>query len=200
MITPLSFDELTLETDRLRLTPMQPEDVDISKAVLCDAQVMRYVDDPMTPDAVEDDMINSVKRGAGGRIGLWVVTQKETGKKIGTSVLMPVPIEHDDYDWLLLVPDTYPDAQIEVGYLFVPDAWNQGFATEACTRLVRFAFEETALAEIVATTDPENVRSHNVLQKSGLRKIGFKRAYAWDDVLWFDLTREQWAAHHETRP
>ena len=200
MITPLSFDELTLETERLRLPPMQPEDVDISKAVLCDEQVMRYVSDAMTPAAVEDDMANSVRRGAGGRIGLWVVSRKDTGAKIGTSVLMPVPIEEDDYDWSLLVPEAYPNAHIEVGYLFVPDAWGQGFATEACTRLVRFAFEHTPLAEIVATTDPENVRSHNVLQKSGLRKIGFKRAYAWDDVLWFDRTRDRWAASHGALP
>ncbi|MEL7011749.1 MAG: GNAT family protein [Pseudomonadota bacterium] len=200
MITQLSFDDLTLETQRLRLTPMRAEDVDISKAVRCDSRVMRYVDDAMTPEDVEADMVNSVKRGAGGRIGLWVITRKDTGAKIGTSVLMPVPIEEDDYDWSLLVPVAYPDANIEVGYLFVPDAWGQGFATEACSRLVRFAFEETALTEIVATTDPENVNSHNVLQKSGLRKIGIKRAYAWDDVLWFDLSRDRWAATNETRP
>ena len=200
MIAPLSFDDLTLETDRLRLTPMQSEDVDASKAVLCDARVMRYVNDAMTPDALEEDMINSVKRGAGGRIGLWAITRKDTGAKIGTSVLMPVPIEDDDYDWSLLVPGSYPDANIEVGYLFVPDAWGQGFATEACSRIVRFAFEETSLPEIVATADPENVNSHNVLQKSGLRKIGIKRAYAWDDVLWFNLTRNRWSAIHETRP
>ena len=54
MITPLSFDDLTLETDRLRLTPMQSKDLDVSKAVLCDARVMRYVNDAMLPDAVCD--------------------------------------------------------------------------------------------------------------------------------------------------
>lgn len=199
MITALSFDDLTLETERLVLTPYQPEDVDVAKKVLCDDRVMRYVADTMTPEAVEEHMINAVKRGAGGRIGIWLITRKDTGQKIGDAVLMPVPIEEDDYDWSLLVPDAYPDAHIEVGYLFVPDAWGQGFATETCTRVLRFAFEATTLQEVVACTDLHNDKSQYVLQKSGLRRNGVKRVYAEDNVPWFELTKAEWAASHETR-
>ncbi|MEO0371916.1 MAG: GNAT family N-acetyltransferase [Pseudomonadota bacterium] len=194
MITELSFDALTLETDRLILTPMQPEDVDIAKRVLCDDQVMRYVADAMTPEAVEEHMKDAVKRGAGGRIGIWAIRRKDTGAKIGDAVLMPVPIEEDDYDWSLLVPDAYPDAHIEVGYLTVPEAWGQGFATEVCRRVVQFAFEETSLDEVVACTDPDNANSQNVLQKSGLRRNGVKRVYTEDNVPWFELTRAEWEA------
>lgn len=200
MITQLSFDDLTLETDRLILTPFQSEDEDAAKAVLCDSKVMHFIDDTMTPEAVEVHMVDAVKRGAGGRLGIWLIRRKDTGAKIGDAILLPVPIDEDDTDWSLLVPDAYPDAHIEVGYLFVPDAWDRGFATEACTRLVRFAFEATSLQAIVATADPDHIRSHNVLQKSGLVKTGLKRAYGHDDVLWFDYPRTRWDALHETRP
>ncbi|MEO0752326.1 MAG: GNAT family protein [Pseudomonadota bacterium] len=199
MITQLSFDELTLETKRLVLTPFQSEDVDIAQAVLCDNRVMRFVADIMTPKAVETHMVDAVKRGAGGRIGIWLARRKDTGAKIGDLVLMPLPIEEDDYDWSLLVPDTYPDAHIEVGYLLVPDAWGQGFATEACTRLLRFAFEETSLDEVVACADAGNTKSHHVLQKSGLRRNGVRRVYAEDDVPWFQLSRQDWEGEHQTR-
>jgi RimJ/RimL family protein N-acetyltransferase len=192
MISQLRLEDLTLETERLVLTPIASEDEDIAKAVLCDPEVMRFVGDPETPASVEEHMKDAVKRGAGGRIGIWLITRKDTGQKIGDAVLMPVPIEEEDYDWSSIVPDAYPDAHIEVGYLLVPDAWGNGFATEACKRLVRFAFEMTDLPEIVATTDPENRNSHNVLRKSGLRETGLRRAYAWDEVLWFRIRREDW--------
>lgn len=194
MITQLSFEDLTLETERLILTPFRPEDVDIAKKVLCDEQVMRYVADPETPEAVETHMKDAVKRGAGGRIGIWCITRKDTGEKIGDTVFMPVPIDEDDYDWSLLVPDAYPDAHIEVGYLLIPAAWGQGFATETCQRLVRFGFEMTTLDQIVACTDHDNANSQHVLQKSGLRRNGVKRVYAEDGVPWFELTRAEWEA------
>ncbi|MEL7254209.1 MAG: GNAT family N-acetyltransferase [Pseudomonadota bacterium] len=194
MITDLSFDDLTLETERLILTPYQLEDVDAAKAVLCDERVMRFVGDVMTPEAVEARMTEITKRGAGGRIGMWLVRRKDTGAKIGDAILLPIPVEQDDTDWSQVVPEAYPNAQIEVGYLLVPEAWGQGFATEACTRLVRFFFEETTLDEVVACTDPDNANSQHVLQKSGLRRNGVKRVYAEDNIPWFELTRAEWDA------
>ncbi len=194
MIMQLSFDALTLETERLILTPYQLEDVDAAKAVLCDERVMRYVGDVMTPEAVEARMPEIIQRGAGGRIGMWLVRRKDTLAKIGDAILLPIPIEQDDTDWSLVVPETYPDAQIEVGYLLVHEAWGQGFATEACTRLVQFFFEQTTLDEVVACTDPDNTNSQHVLQKSGLRRNGVKRVYAEDNVPWFELTRAEWEA------
>lgn len=189
----LSSDALVLETDRLRLVPSTAQDLDIAQAVLCDPRVTYYVlDEPMTPEAVVMDMVNAVKRGAGGRIGIWVARRKDTGAKIGTCILLPVPIDEGDTDWSLVVPGAYPPGQIEVGYLLIPAAWGQGFATEICARLLRFAFEQTSLPEVVATTDPENARSQHVLQKCGMRPLGPKRAYGYDNVSWFEITREDW--------
>ena len=184
--------ELVLETERLRLIPFGLDDLDIAQALLCDEAVMKYVADPLPPEEVAEQMRNYVKRGAGGRIGIWCVVRKDTGQKIGDCVLLPVPIETEVYDWDLLSEQTYPDAPIEVGYLLIPDAWGQGFATEICTRLVRFAFEETALDQVVATVDSDNHTSRRVLEKCGLRFIGQRRAYAYDDVDWFEVERSSW--------
>ena len=72
-----------------------------------------------------------------------------------------------------------------------PNPWGKGYATEACKRLLRFAFEETPLKEVVATIDPENTASQRVLEKSGLIYEGMRRAYAVQ-CPGFRLTREQW--------
>ncbi|MEL7256455.1 MAG: GNAT family N-acetyltransferase [Pseudomonadota bacterium] len=191
-MTPLETAQLELETERLRLIPFSLADLDIAQALLCDRDVMRYVADPMSPEHVADNMHNYAKRGAGGRIGIWCVTRKDTGQKIGDCVLLPVPIETEEYDWDLLSEHAYPDAYIEVGYLLIPEAWGQGYATEICARLLRFAFEETSLDRVVATTDNENHKSRHVLGKCGFQLKGRRRAYGYDNVDWFEIERGDW--------
>lgn len=199
MITPLSDEALILDTDRLRLTPFSSEDADIARRLLGDPKVMRYVADPLTRDEVEDHMANAIRRGAGGRIGIWCVSRKDTGEKIGDCVLTPLPIDSGDIDWEQVTPDSYPHDEIEIGYLLVPEVWGQGFATELCARLLRFAFEQTALRRVVAVTDRGNANSQHVLQKCGLRPTGPRRAYAEDDCSGFEIMREEWAARFGLR-
>ena len=195
MIGALPPEALVLETPRLILAPFTHGDLDIAQALLCDARVMQYVtEEPMTPEAVAIRMPDAVKRGAGGRIGIWVAFRKDTGRKIGDVVLTPIPIDDDDVDWSDVVPDRYPQAEIEVGYLLTPEAWGQGLATEACARMLRFAFEQTDRPRIVAVTDPDNRASQKVLDKCGLSPLGRARAYGDDDVAWFAITREDWLA------
>ncbi|QIE47147.1 GNAT family N-acetyltransferase [Pseudohalocynthiibacter aestuariivivens] len=193
MIPVLSSAELILETPRLRLRPYALDDEDVARDVLCDPAVTRYVCDPKTPEQVAEAMSLITRRGAGGRIGMWCAERLDTGEKIGDGVLTPIPVEADDIEWEALVPDAYPDDQIEVGYMLKQSAWGQGYASEICTRLLRFAFEATTLDLVVACTDPENAASQRVLLKCGLRDCGMGRAYA-EDVPWFEITRAEWQA------
>lgn len=194
MIRPLSEVELTLETERLVLRPFRAEDVDIALHTLCDAEVMHYVADPLSPDEVHQRMGDAVRRGAGGRIGIWCLIRKTDGAKLGDAILLPVPIETDDTDWAQVTPEAYPPGPVEVGYVLAREAWGWGYATEACTRLLRFAFEQTDLDEVMAVTDPANLGSQAVLRKSGMRLAGLRRAYAEDDLPWFEITRADWQA------
>jgi len=196
MISPLCQDDLTLETDRLRLRPWQEGDADFGRALLTDSRVMQYVTgDPLTLEEAEAHLKNAPKRGAGGRIGIWCAELKSTGERIGDGVLTPIPVEDVDVDWSQVVPDAYPRDQIEVGYLLKPDAWGQGYATEICKRLLRFGFECTSLDLIVACTDTENLASQHVLRKAGMYDYGMGRAYA-EDVAWFELPRSDWVTRN----
>ena len=191
MIIPLSDAALTIETARLRLRPYALHDLNIARVILCDPAVTKFVCDPLTPEKVTEILPQITRRGAGGRIGMWCVERKDTGEKIGDGVLTPIPVEALDTDWASLVPEAYPDAQIEVGYMLKQDAWGQGYASEICTGLLRFAFEKTALDGVVACTDPDNKASQRVLTKCGMRDCGIGRAYA-EDVPWFEITRTEW--------
>ncbi len=187
----MSDVNLELETDRLLLRPLVENDWDMALETFMDPEVMKFVADVSSEEALAEEMKTAIRRGAGGRIGVWCVFQRETGEKLGTAILLPLPIEEDDTDWSLVQEDRYPDADIEVGYILKRSAWGNGYATEACRRLVQFAFEETELDEIVAVTDPRNAASQEVLRKCGLRDEGLRRAYA-DECPAFRISRQQW--------
>ncbi|MEX0281186.1 MAG: GNAT family N-acetyltransferase [Arenibacterium sp.] len=198
MIPPLTEAEQSLETDRLRITPLTLADTDIALELLTDIRVMRYVTgEAETPEQVHAHMPDAVRKGAGGRIGIWTVSLKETGEKIGDTVILPLPVETEDTEWKTIVPDRYPDASIETGYLLKPAHWGKGYATEICARMLRFGFENTTLDAIYATTDPDNAASQNVLRKCGLVYLGERRAYASDDVSWFRITRAEWETRRD---
>jgi len=116
---------------------------------------------------------------------------KETGEKFGTSFLLPMPVEDDDTDYSLVVPGKTPDGAIEIGYCFKRSAWGKGYATEACGRLVRFAFEETPLDEIVASFYDENEASRHVLRKAGFADRGTMRCYGEDSPS-YRISRREW--------
>jgi ribosomal-protein-alanine N-acetyltransferase len=187
----MSGVNLELKTDRLFLRPLVQNDWEMALETFMDPEVMKFVADVSSEEALAEEMKAAVRRGAGGRIGVWCVLQREMGEKLGTAILLPLPIEEDDTDWSLLQEDQYPDADIEVGYILKRSAWGNGYATEACRRLVQFAFEETELNEIVAVTDPRNAVSQKVLRKCGLRDEGLRRAYA-EECSAFRISRQQW--------
>jgi RimJ/RimL family protein N-acetyltransferase len=57
---------------------------------------------------------------------------------------------------------------VEIGWRIAVSHWNQGFATEGARECIRYAFDELALAEVVAFTVPANLRSRRVMQKLGM--------------------------------
>ncbi len=61
---------------------------------------------------------------------------------------------------------------VDVGYRFLPDFWDQGFATEACAASLQFGFEVLNLREIIGLVLPENKASVRVLEKVGMRQAG----------------------------
>lgn len=185
---------LVFVSDRLIFTPLDDDDFDLGVEQWTDPEVVRYVASrTYTIEELREEMPIVKRRGAGGCIGIWALTVKDIGEKIGTALLLPMPVEDDDTDWDLVQGDDLPDADIEIGYVLKRAAWGQGYATGACKRLLQFAFEESPLQEVVACIDPGNAASRNVLLKSGLRETGLIRAYT-EMIPGFKLTKAEWLA------
>jgi ribosomal-protein-alanine N-acetyltransferase len=183
--------KLELHTERLRLTPLEPADLDIALQMYTDPEVLKYVCDVMTEVEIREEMPNSIRRGGNGGIGIWCIADRRTGEKLGDTYLLPMPIDEDDTDFSLVVMGQMPDADIEIGYFLKRSAWGRGYATEVCKRLLQFAFQEVSLNEVVASVEDGNVASKHVLEKSGLLDRGRTRSYGQDSPI-YRITRDEW--------
>ena len=182
--------KLVLHSDRLILNPLESTDADLAVELWTDPKVVRHICEAPTEAEVRQEMPDAIKRGGDGGIGIWRITDRKTGEKLGSAYLLPMPTEEDDVDYGLVVMGQMPDADIEVGYFLKPSSWGQGFATEVCKLMLQFAFQETPLNEIVASVDENNVASINVLEKSGFRYVGRTLCWGKDGPI-YKITRNE---------
>ena len=92
---------------------------------------------------------------------------------------------------------------IEFGYWLGKRHWGEGYATEAVTRLARFAFQHLMVEEICAAAVPTNDASHRVLEKNGFTIVAAGERDSGVrghplPVIIRKLTRAQWAAAQAT--
>lgn len=77
-----------------------------------------------------------------------------------------------------------PDSQqykVEIGYGLSAQHRQQGFMTEAAQTLTRWALVQPDCLGVVATTDPDNIPSHRVLEKIGFARNGEKDGeWVWE--------------------
>ncbi len=138
------------------------------------------------PNTEQDtkDFLERAQRAARAdpRLGyeLAVVT-KEDGRLIGAIGLHVAPDE----------------CQAMLGYCYRPDAWGQGYATEAAETLVRFGFDVLMLNRIWAGCDPDNAGSIRVVEKVGMKLEGRHRDNVrirgqFRDTLMYGLLEREW--------
>lgn len=77
----------------------------------------------------------------------------------------------------------------ELGYFVDPDAHGQGYATEAVTHIVEYAFDQRRLAKLYANALATNQGSRRVLEKNGFVEEGRFRAHAFIDGERVDVIR-----------
>ncbi len=86
-----------------------------------------------------------------------------------------------------------------LGYWVAESRGGRGYATEAVSQAVSFAFETLGLHRVQAGAMPRNARSIRVLEKNGFRPEGLAERYLmidgrWEDHAMFAITAEEWTA------
>src|SRR5579862_371944 len=99
----------TLETQRLRLTPVAAEDARLIFPLMADAEVMAFwdvgeIDDP---DVIGNIVAGQVDEMAAGRAVYWTLRTLDDGRFIGTCDLSEIDRRHH---------------RAEVGFMLAPEA------------------------------------------------------------------------------
>ena len=64
-----------------------------------------------------------------------------------------------------------------LGWAINPDFQNKGYATEAAHALIDFGFKKLDLSVIYATCDVRNTPSYKVMEKLGMKRVGFIKGH-----------------------
>lgn len=143
-------------TSRLRLRQWRDGDLDPFAGLNADPEVMRYFPRRLTRE--ESDELASALRATIDRDGwgLWALEVTAGPSFIGFVGLNRVPFE------------AHFTPAVEVGWRLAQPYWGNGYATEAATAALSFAFERLNLPEIVSFTATVNERSARVMVRLGM--------------------------------
>ncbi len=183
---------LELKTERLTITPISDSDLDLVIDVFTDPEVMRFGGGPMSEEDIRSTMPDWTRRGGDGCVGIWCISIRTSGEKLGTLALLPMPVEEHKTDYSLVVNGQMPEGDIEIGYYLKRSAWGNGYASEAASRLVAEIFKGSQLAEIVATFDVGNAASRRVLEKVGFKNHGTARSYGTEGPN-YRISKDDWS-------
>jgi [ribosomal protein S5]-alanine N-acetyltransferase len=143
----------------VRLRRAKPEDVRGLFAAAADPEVIRYmewaaqVSDSETRSHLEDVNL----RWLDGTEFQWIVEERATGDLAGTISVRPKGHSAD------------------FGYFLARSYWRKGLAHEAGSLVVNWLKAQPEILRIWATADAENIRSHKVLERLGLKREGVLR-------------------------
>jgi RimJ/RimL family protein N-acetyltransferase len=95
-------------------------------------------------------------------------------------------------------PGMPPRTEAELGYTFDPAYGGRGYATEAVTAVVAYAFDRLGVRRITAGCFADNVASVRILEKVGMRReqhgVGdsWHAELGWVDGYTYGLLAETW--------
>ncbi len=147
-----------LLTPRLALRAWREEDVAPFAAQNADARVMAYFERVLTRAETEAAVARYTARLAQDGFGMLAIERRADGAFLGVAGIQRILYE---------APFT---PAVEIGWRLTPDAWGQGYATEAARAALRHGFEDHGLREIVAVAVPANVKSLAVMERIGMKR------------------------------
>jgi RimJ/RimL family protein N-acetyltransferase len=141
-----------LETDRLILRWLSPDDAEFILELLNEPSFLRFIGDKgvrTIEDACDYILNGPVDMYNRLGFGLYLIELKDGGVPIGICGLIK--------------RDTLEDA--DIGFAFLPRFWAKGYAYESASAVMAYGKSAFGLNRIVAVTTPDNQSSIKVLEK-----------------------------------
>mgnify|MGYP000165043155 CR=1 FL=1 len=145
----LRTEHLILQTERLRLRELTPDDAINFYRLNSDLEVMKYTGDSPF-DSVESarQFLKHYTDYTINGFGRWAVVDKKTNSFLG---------------WCGLKLNE--ENLIDIGFRFFQNEWGKGYATEAAKACLDYGFNHLNMDEIIGRAASENKASIRVLEK-----------------------------------
>lgn len=167
---------MLMETERMIIRKFLPEDAQALHAIFGDEETMTNVEPAYSPEKTKD-FLNTF---CIGRNGALAAARKSDSRLIG-----------------YILFKEYEEEVYEIGWIFRRDCWRQGYAFEACSRVIDYAFEALNAHKIFAEAiDP--IKSVDLMKKLGLKAEGVQRSQTkdphgnWTDLYFYGLLKKEW--------
>jgi RimJ/RimL family protein N-acetyltransferase len=180
------INQPTLETERLVLRPLTPDDA----PTLARRAGRREIPDttisiphPYSEQQAREWIAGHADFFTKGKGVVFGMESRHEGTLAGTIGLREIDAEH---------------SQAELGFWVAVEHWGQGYATEAARTVVNFGFEQLGLNRIYAHHMVRNPASGRVLTKIGMKQEGLlrQRVRKWgvfEDVVLLAALRCEWS-------
>jgi RimJ/RimL family protein N-acetyltransferase len=175
-----------IETERLRLRPFTMDDLDGLTAIQSRPEVARFL--------------------------YWEARSREEVEPALAKFIAAATIEDDDESVSLAVERredglllgyvsiwlrSRQHRQVEIGFVFHPDAQGRGYASEAARQLLVLAFDRLGAHRVFGRTDARNEASAALMRRLGMRQEAhFREAEIfkgeWGDELVFAILEGEW--------
>lgn len=181
-----------MTTDRLIIRPFQSSDWEDLFEYLSSEDVCKY--EPYDAYTKEACVEEAYKRATGEVDGFWAVCTANTMKMIGHIYF----VQSDPAEFRTW----------ELGYVFNPNFYGQGYATEASMRILQYGFMEKGAHRIVAGVNVKNEASWKVLERLKMRReahllqnVFFKRTLKgepiWNDSFRYGILSDEFMKQRE---
>ncbi|WP_184719650.1 GNAT family N-acetyltransferase [Caulobacter sp.] len=150
---------MILETERLSLSPLKPEDAPLIYPFFSDAEVMSNLDqEPIEdPDEVTSRVAAQVDEMTAGAAEYWAVRHTTSGAFLGYCEFIDIDKRHD---------------RAEIRFVIARDGWGHGFGGEAVSALLAHA-AAGGLKSLVASIHVGDNRAERLLEKLGFKAEGY---------------------------
>lgn len=175
-----------IETERLILRELRPEDAAGMFALNSDPLVLKYLGEKLLTsiEQAQDVIANIRQQYADHGIGRWAAIEKSSGEFIGWSGLKFITAVENNRTLFH-----------DVGYRLLSHHWGKGYASESGKAALEYGFRTMQLQEIIGMCNEENLGSRRALEKCGLT---FVEKFMWKDIRcdWLKITKEEWNLRH----
>ena len=159
---------LRLETDRLVLRPLTPDDAQtMFDTWTSDPEVTKYLR-WSTHESVEETkkwLVDKDKSNDESESYVWGIEIKDTRRLIGS-----IGVVHEDDE----------PGRAEVGYCIGKAYWSQGYTTAALKCMIQYLSNEVGIKHFAAKHAVENPASGAVMRHAGFRYVGDGTAESFD--------------------